>query len=377
MITGPELLSREYALYNYTEDAIIFSRSPETKVEIASLTKIMTALLAIENNPDLQKTIVVTGDMLAWLNGFAVLGLQVGQTVTLNDLLYATLLPSAADAAQALAISTAGSIDAFVNMMNEKATALGLYDTTFTDATGGRDFSTASDLINLLKYALNNPIFRQIFETNEYYINSMGQKIIKTTAETAQKYGLDISRIAGSKTGFTYSAGRCLISEADLDGTNFIMVVLGNPENSVSHITDTITTYNYFADNYAYRKILDAGQVIYEIPVRDSFQKSYNVTAPEEVVLYLRNDLDLESLAISYIGDQELTREDAGKTELGKIQVADGDEILYETEVKLNQEISYFHYEVWAAGAGIVVGVALLVIALAVRRKKLRRRSGD
>ena len=111
--------SSKLILYNLSDDLLLFEQDADTETAIASLTKIMTAILTIENK-DLNERVTITSEMVSGLEGYAVQGLMVRQVLSIEELLYATLLPSAADAAQALAIATSGSLENFAKLMNQK-----------------------------------------------------------------------------------------------------------------------------------------------------------------------------------------------------------------------------------------------------------------
>ena len=157
--------SEHAILYNLNEDSVLYEVKPNEKVAIASLTKIMTALVVVENVKNLDAEFVMTKDMYKTLieENASVAGFQIGETVTYRELLYGLLLPSGAEAAQGLAIKTSGSIEKFVVLMNKKAKELGLKNTSFANPTGldhKDNYSTVSDVAILLKYALKNKDFK-------------------------------------------------------------------------------------------------------------------------------------------------------------------------------------------------------------------------
>ena len=166
-LTEPNLYSKKYMVYDLTEDKVLISKGNEEVSKIASLTKMMTVLVAVENTKDIKSEIIVTQEML---NGIpwdaAVMGLEVGTKITLEDMLYAAMLPSAADATHVIAHYVAGSTENFVNMMNNKAILLGMNDTRFENVIGmdhENHYSSINDLIKLLKYALRNNEFKKVY----------------------------------------------------------------------------------------------------------------------------------------------------------------------------------------------------------------------
>ena len=141
-------------MVNLNEDMILYEKNADDKTEIASLTKIITAITILEHQSDLNKVVTVKYNMLTGLDGYAKAGYKAGDQVTYLELLYALMLPSAADAAQILAIDTAGSLDAFADMMNEEVVKIGAKNSHFTNPVGIDDednYSTALDFKILIK----------------------------------------------------------------------------------------------------------------------------------------------------------------------------------------------------------------------------------
>lgn len=211
---------------------IIFEKDARTRRPMASTTKIMTALVAIESG-DISREIVVDATA-AGVEGSSIY-LKAGDKITLESLIWALMLESANDAAAAIAIGVAGSIDAFADLMNEKARTLGLADTNFTNPHGLSDdnhYTTAYDLARLSAAAMDNETFRQIVSTDKYRI------AYADTARSLHNHNkmLHIYNGAiGVKTGFTKASGRCLVSAAERDGLTLIAVTLGAPDDWADH----------------------------------------------------------------------------------------------------------------------------------------------
>ena len=165
--------SKNIVLYNLDTKEKVFGYKDADRVSIASLTKIMTAVVALENIDDLNKEVVITADMLKGLKekDAYVVGLQVGQKVSYLDLLYACVIASGADATNGIVMSMSFGADKFVSLMNDKAKELGLNNTSFANPIGFDDnnnYSTVDDVAKLLMYALNNDVFKKIFTTDSY-----------------------------------------------------------------------------------------------------------------------------------------------------------------------------------------------------------------
>jgi len=211
---------------------VVFEHNADEKLPEASTTKIMTALLALENCPyDVSFTV---SEAAANVEGSQI-GLLEGERIKLSDLLYMLMLRSGNDAAHVIAEGVAGSVDKFVEMMNKKAEELGCNSTHFSNPHGLPDdehFTTAKDLAIISAEAYRNDDFRKIVSTDRAKLNYFGLII-----ENSNKL-LDIYEYAnGIKTGFTKAAGRCLVSSAEKDGVSLICVTLNAPDDWNDHIS--------------------------------------------------------------------------------------------------------------------------------------------
>ena len=220
----------------------------------ASMTKIMTAIVAIEELGDLDQEITLTNEMVAGLaeQNAMQAGFQPGETVRAIDLLYGVLLPSGAECCIALADTVAGSEEAFVELMNKKAAKLGMDNTHFCDTTGLHDpnhYSTARDIAVLLKYAIKNDTFREIIEspwhsTPGTNVHPDGITFYSTMLKNLSDTTVADGQILGGKTGYTSEAGHCLASFAEIDGLEYILVTGGAAGTGIPHINDAVTIYN-------------------------------------------------------------------------------------------------------------------------------------
>lgn len=287
-------------------DETIYTKNVDDEVVLASLTKIMTAYTVLENVENLDKKITITEEDLYNLYGFTNAGLEKGDKVSYLDLLYAMMLPSGADASQALAIHTAGSTEAFTELMNKEARNLGLRHTHFADSFGRDDanISTAREISYLLKTALENPTFKKIF-TTDYYTLSNSLRVINYTDSIATFHGLDYTWLTGSKSGYTEVALLLLASTAYINDTNYLIVVCKSTLNDYlsTHILDTYKILNYLKEGkYSYQTILKKGTILTRIPVEEGTMKEYMVIANQDVKAYLNEE---EALKLTY--DYHLT----------------------------------------------------------------------
>lgn len=366
-INALEINSNNAILYNLNDKSVIYEKNSDEKVQIASLTKIITAITVIENTEDLSKEVIITSEMLQNLDGYAKAGFKVGDKLTYLDLLYALMLPSAADAAQALAISTSGSIEEFSNLMNQKVSEIGVVNSKFDNPVGmdsENNYSTASDLAKILIYSLKNNTFKTIFNSNTYKIESLDLEVKKTLAS----YKTDTSIIKGAKTGFTYDAGLCLASTATLENVDYLLITLGADINSEYHAKDTINIYEYYSSNYGYINILSKNQLLKTIKVSHSKQKTYDIVSKEDISLYLEKTTNKKTIEYKYSGIEELNKDIKKGDKIGKVEVINNNKVIYTYGVYLEADIKYYNYLLY-------ISIGLLLILLFVFIKKLRKRT--
>lgn len=213
---------RSYIVLDYNTKEILEGKDYNLIRSVASISKIMTALVAIENS-SLDTFIEVNEDILKAYGSS--IYLKVGEVVTLKDLLYGLMLRSGNDAAVTIARGVSGSVKAFVELMNKKALEIGMKNSTFNNPSGldiddEGNLSTSYDMALLMKYALDNEIFKEITSTKEYRSQNHGTWINKNKLLRQYKY------LSGGKTGFTTKARRTLVTSAKKEDMELIVVTL-------------------------------------------------------------------------------------------------------------------------------------------------------
>lgn len=293
-----EELTSDYA-YVMDPDTgqILLDKGSTDRIYPASMTKIMTAIAALDAAPDLDAVITVTDEMLAGLYeaNASVVGYRAGDTPTVRDLLYGTILPSGADAVNALAVYTSGSVDAFVALMNEKAAELGMNDTHFANPTGLHDdshYSTCRDIAVLLEYALQNETFRTVFET-ERWTDSLGNILEATILPYTTAYAIDLPGFAGDKTGYTLEGGHAMASLSELNGMHIIIITAHAMTGMYepSHLYDASRILTWLRDNYSRRTVLSAGEELKTYTAAEVVgSRNVTVSASQDLALDVRND---------------------------------------------------------------------------------------
>lgn len=233
---------------------VLFEKDAYSKRGMASTTKIMTALIALESLS--MDDTVVASPFAAGTEGSSI-WLSPGEKMSVHDLLYGLMLASGNDAATALAEHTAGSVDAFTVLMNRRAKLLGAYNTNFTNPHGLPDekhYTTAYDLAIISKHAMDNPVFAEIVATKNKTISWEGaewDRSLSNHNKLLKRYEYAI----GIKTGFTKKDGRCLVSAAEKDGVRLIAVTLSAPDDWNDHIN----MLDYCFDKYKSFTVCKAG----------------------------------------------------------------------------------------------------------------------
>lgn len=235
----------------------LLEKNSEAKIYPASLTKIMTAIVAIENLPDLKGEIKLTNSTFRGLYeaDASMAGFQPGEQVRAIDLLYGVILPSGAECCIGLANKIAGSEKNFVKMMNQKAAALGMKNTHFENVTGLHNenhYTTVEDLSILLCYALKNNTFREIFTSSRHSTpptnkHTEGITFNSTVFEKLNNKNIIGGEILGGKTGYTSAAGLCLASLSKVDNQEYVLVTAGAKGDSHSeqfNISDAFAVYS-------------------------------------------------------------------------------------------------------------------------------------
>ena len=247
----PTINSRAYVVIDRKSNTVLVGKNENQKKKMASTTKIMTALIVIENC-DLSETVEISKKSAS--TGGSRLGLKTGDKITVYDLLYGLMMRSGNDSAVALAEHTAGSISIFADLMNQKAVELGLSNTHFVTPHGldeDEHYTTAYELALLSNYAMNNEIFAKIVGTKNYTITINGYP--KTLTNTNELLG-SLNGVYGIKTGFTNGANRCLVTCCKRGEMDLICVVLG-ADTKKYRTTDSIKLLEYSFSNFKYVNI--------------------------------------------------------------------------------------------------------------------------
>lgn len=256
---GDSIDSGYAVLIDLQSDTILAEKGAHTVISPASMTKLMTLLVAAERVTNLDDTFTMTIDITdyCYVNGCSVVGLDIDETVSIRELLYGTILPSGADAALGLAVYLAGSHEAFVEMMNQKAEDLGIAETThFTNCVGIYDeahTSTVYDMAMILKAAMDNELCREVLRAHTYETvptpaHPDGQILSNWFLRRIEDHVPSTFEVIGAKTGYVAQSGSCAASCGEDAGGNLYICVTGDAGSSWRCIFDHVALYEEYCN---------------------------------------------------------------------------------------------------------------------------------
>ncbi|MFA7549752.1 MAG: D-alanyl-D-alanine carboxypeptidase family protein [Sedimentibacter sp.] len=337
----PAILSESAVLIDAGSGTILAQKNADKKMYPASLTKIMTAILALELG-ELTDVITVDDDTPFEIDGSHI-ALEPGEILTLKDLLHALMLPSANDAASVIAKHYGGSLENFVKIMNQKAKELGAYSTNFTNPHGLHDanhYSTAADLALITKYAMENDAFRKIVSTTKYeiqttnkkdeprYFTSLNKLLYNTSYNQIYVDGEYISPYYeyanGAKTGYTPEAGNCLVATAKKDGTELIAVTMKGI--SLEMYQDSHNLFNYGFEEYESTTLVGKNTFIKNIRITNGDSKEISVITESDLTALIQKNSFDDIKSNVYINDITLPIEK--NNVVGKIEYTLDDEVI-------------------------------------------------
>ena len=346
---APEVGAGSAVLVDLDSGQVLFELDRHERRPIASLTKIMTALLVVERAGLTDVVTVSEGAASGQVSGISGLGLEPGERIRVNELLYALLLQSANDAALALAEHVSGSVDAFVDAMNARAEQLGMTRTMFASPNGLDDsgYSSAGDLVRLTRAALRSRGFASVVATRFHTVESLDAepRIVQNRNVLLWLYPGAI----GVKTGFTSPAGFCVVAGAQRGDERLLAVVLGEPGEPFS---DAASLLNYGFEAFERRMLIQAGESLESVDVGG---RSVSVRAGDS----LRGLVPVEgTVSKAVVLEDHLAYPPARGEEIGVVRISSGSKVLGQVPLVVSGVPAPPPLEPgawWARAAGAVV----------------------
>ncbi len=285
-VKEPEIPASAAFLLDTSTGEVLYEKNPDLELPMASTTKIMTALVTLEN-ASLKEQVVIseraqrTGESSAWL--------EKGEVLTVDQLLHALMVQSANDSAVALAEHVGGSVEGFVAMMNEKALALGATHTRFANPHGldqEGHYTTARDLATMAACAMRNPIFRELVVSDGYEIPWPGHPYPRVMVNH-NRFLKIYPQATGIKTGYTSRAGKCLVASAIRDGRELISVILNGGE---SYWDQTVQLMDYGFNAFTQVKFASAGELLASVEVGDFPRRKVDLVPSADLIFTVRKD---------------------------------------------------------------------------------------
>lgn len=389
------LSSEAVLLMEASTGKVIYENNGYEKKYPASTTKIMTAILAIEHC-NLNETATASDFAINSVpSGYSTANIQIGETLSVKDLLYALMLQSANESAVILAEHVSGSQEAFANLMNEKAKEIGCKNTHFVNPNGIHNenhYTTAYDLALIAQYAMKNQTFRDIVKTTSFTLPATASypSESRTYANTNNLIIYDARNrpdnyyykyATGIKTGYTSAAKNCLVASAEKNGIEYISVVLGasityESTGSVSHrYVDTISLFDYAFDNFSFRKLKASNNLIKTIKIENGKkdENSLDLLIASDVNSLV--SIDNKSTEI----EPEITLKDGLAAPISKGDIVGTisykvEGINYTTDLIAGNDVE--EYKASKIGIYILIFLILLIIILiATRYYNIKKRS--
>ena len=337
--------SRAYVVIDRNTNLVLVGKNENQKRKMASTTKIMTAIIIIENC-NLNETTEISKKSAG--TGGSRLGLKLGDKITIRDLLYGLMLCSGNDCAVALAEYSSGSVEEFAKKMNQKAIDLGLTNTHFVTPHGldsDEHYTTAYELAILSNYALKNETFAKIVGTKNYTVTINGYS--KTLTNTNELLG-NLNGVYGIKTGFTNGANRCLITACKRNNIDIICVVLG-ADTKNWRTKDSINLIEYSFKNFEQINIKEIITNEFEIWKKENLSNfSIEKGTLETLILELDstkfeyiliNKIDRDNIRINFECNFDLVAPIEENFSIGKMQVLNGNQEIFSSNIIIKNEI--------------------------------------
>lgn len=384
-LSAPEvdfpIYSQGAVLLESSTGKILYGKNENEKLYPASTTKILTAIIAIENYKLTDKVTANNTAIMAIPSGYSNAGIQPGETLTVEELLQLFLIHSANEVGYIFAEDISGSVDNFANLMNKKATEIGCKNTHFTNPSGIHNvehYSTAYDMALIAQYCMKNETFRSIVSMPSCTIeptDKYEKRYFKNTndlLDSKSKYYYE--NAIGIKTGFTTQAKNCLIAGSKKDDMELITVVLGaeaTADGRSGRYIDTINLFDYGFANYKIQKINSANTEIQSLTIKNATKETKNLPLilKDNISALVPTNMDTSNLKYNIDVNTEISAPIVEGDVLGKLTY-NIDGINYSSNLIAEHSVEKFNYYLLALQIFVALVVLLILIKLIFFRKK-------
>lgn len=410
----PSLVAKYVVLADLDSGRILYSKDMDAQVSPASLTKIMTALLAVEaverGEHSWDEMVTAGSDCRVGMDeSSSTAGIVPGEKMSYKDLIYCAMLPSANEACNILGTCISGSISAFVELMNERAAELGCVNTQFKNPNGltaNGHYSSAYDMYLITAAAIKNPTFMEICNTINYVVPATNmaaeRKLANSNALISENsiYNTDgnfylYEGAAGVKTGFTQAAGYCLISTVERNGIHMLAVVMGSTgvlnaqRSDYGNFEDSVDLYDWAFENFSYRELISMSTSMGTVDIALADGDPTVMLHPQSSIsALLPNDIDPNSIELrARVKEDKLVAPLAAGEVLGEVDVYVAGEHFGTVRLVTNREVELSRSEFmklrlqeifdkgWVKALIIIVLLAVAAyMALVIHYRRMRRR---
>lgn len=393
-------------LVNTDTDYVIFDKNADKQCAPAALSQIVTAILVLENCPDLSQKVTCNSDIVNGLyaRGGVTIAIAGGESLTIEELLRCMLIHSAADAANILADYVGKGIPNFVNMMNEFAKKVGCKNTNFTNAHGldeENNYTTANDLYKIASYCIKNETFKDICSRarDEVSPTSRGERRYLNNTNKLLIQGMSdyyCPSVTGVKAGGSEKAGKCVISTASKNGYNYMLIILGAPVKDIDDdgidenvaFTESRRIYNWAFSNIVLTPVTNTTDIVTVVDVKYSWRSDHLALVPkEEITALVPSGTETGSLTIRAI-EKETPRTAKAPIKkgdvLGKAEILYGDDVVQTVDLVASESVSgsiilritgfigyLFHTTLMKILLALVVLLIIAYVALIIRKNRI------
>lgn len=387
-LSAPEvdfpIYSQGAVLLEASTGKVLYGKNENGKLYPASTTKILTAIIAIENYKLTDKVTANNSAIMAIPSGYSNAAIQPGEALTVEELLQLFLIHSANEVGYIFAEDISGSIDSFANLMNKKATEIGCKNTHFTNPSGIHNvehYSTAYDMALIAQYCMKNETFRNIVSMTSCTIeptDKYEKRYFKNTndlIDSKSKYYYE--NAIGIKTGFTTQAKNCLIAGSKKDNMELITVVLGaeaTADGRSGRYVDTINLFDYGFANYKIQKINSANTEIQNLKVENATKETENlpILLKDDITALVPTNINISNLNYNVNINTNISAPIAEGDVIGKITY-NIDGISYSSDLIAEHSVEKFNYYLLAVQIAVAIVVLLIVVKLIFFRKKKKK----
>lgn len=365
---------------------ILYSKNANTRLYPASTTKLMTAILTLENC-NLNDVVTVSHNAVYSVPvGYSHANLVEGEELTVEQLLNVLLIPSANDAAVALAEHVAGSVEEFATLMNNKAKELGCLNTHFVNPNGVHDdnhYSTAYDMALIGRYAMKFSDILRIAKVTQYSLPSTNkydgdERIFNTTNNLINPNAKYYYQYAtGLKTGYTDKSGSCIVSSATKNNVQLLATVMGC-ESSDDREKDCINLFDYGFENYSYQNLIESNELIDTVQVNGATTETENLSiyTKDDINILIKNSIDVESLERNVEINDNLIAPISKDAVVGTVSYTiDGE--TYSTELIAGSDVQASDFELIIFRTLLILLIFILFIIIISKLNKPRKRRGS